>query len=573
MKGEISGYWQRFVDQRRSRRSVLRAAGLGAAAAAMIPVVGCSGNKTNVVAGATEVATSVPDGPDLLNGGGTPVRGGRFRTSEAADFGTFDPHIGIAVASAYFPRIYNVLVNQCATKPEFLYFDLASSLEMPDPQTFIFKIRPGVKVTPNDMGVPERDLDAEDVRISIERIKSTKEANNYAFASQYIQSVEAAGDAVTLHTTRPYAWFLNRIGLFVNTIAPRELLAGDVSRLEQHAAGAGPYRMTSLKEGEAATFDRNPNYYRKDETNGAQLPYVDGIDLKLIFDRSAARTAFLSKQLHRYVPASALEARDLADRFVIQRDPNFSFIAFAMNPRQHPFDDPRVRRAISRAIDRDAYVDIVYGGEAKPDGLVHWPVGDYALDQDELKHTYQPYNLDEAKSLVQQVGGIKLKMMYPTGTLLEEHDKHLPIFLGQMSDAGIEIDHDPQDLPTWIDNFNKLNYHCSLSLNQIYETAEIPLGFHTTGGPLGDGTYVRGLGDPDIEAAVRKTKETLDVAERIKSVHDAQKVIYSKEPAYLPLVTPYMFQAYWPEVHNIPGGVGTTQFLLNMFWLAGKGSS
>ena len=85
-------------------------------------------------------------------------------------------------------------------------------------------------------------------------------------------------------------------------------------------------------------------------------------------------------------------------------------------------------------------------------------------------------------------------MMYPADTLLEQHDKHFPIFTTQMKEAGIELDLDPQPLSTWIDNYTKLNYDCSLALNQFYETAEIPLNFHTTAGPLGDGGYVVGLG-------------------------------------------------------------------------------
>jgi ABC-type transport system substrate-binding protein len=167
---------------------------------------------------------------------------------------------------------------------------------------------------------------------------------------------------------------------------------------------------------------------------------------------------------------------------------------------------------------------------------------------------------------VNQVGGIKVRMMYPESTLLE-HNLHLPIFLRQMRDAGIEIDEDVQPLTTWIDNYYRLDYQCSLALNQLYETAEIPLNFHTTNGPLGDGSYVRGMGDPEIEAAVQKSRETLDLDERIAAVHDAQKLIYSKTPGFLPLVTPFSYQAYQKSVHDIPGGVGTTEYLLNTFWL------
>ena len=56
-----------------------------------------------------------------------------------------------------------MLLNQSPTKPEFVFLDLAQSYELPDESTYIFTMRPGVKVTPNDLGVPERDLDAEDV--------------------------------------------------------------------------------------------------------------------------------------------------------------------------------------------------------------------------------------------------------------------------------------------------------------------------------------------------------------------------------------------------------------------------
>jgi len=562
----MSEYWRRFTDRRVSRRTAIRAMGSSALAAGLLTVVGCEGGSSGGPSSFPGQTTVAPDRPDVLNSAGAPQRGGVFHTSEAAEFGTFDPHIGIALASAYFPRVYNVLVNQSAAKPEFMVFDLASRLEMPDDQTFVFTIRPGVKVGPNNLGVPQRDLDPEDVRINIERIQSTPEASSYAFAHDYIASVTSSGDSVTIKTTSPYAWFLNRIGLFFNTIAPRELLLGDVSRMTSEAAGAGPFVLKTLREGQGAEFERNPNYYRKDDATGEQLPYVDGIDLRVILDRSTARTAFISGQLDRYVPGDAVEAADLAGDYVIQRDPNFSYVAFTMNHERRPFDDPRVRRAFSRAINRAPYVEIVYRGDARPNGLVHWPVGSYALDPAELAEIYQPFDLGEARQIGEQVGGIRVRMMYPGETFLLEHDKHLPIFLQQMKDAGIEMDLEPLSLTNWIDRYYNRDYECSLALNQIYETPEIPLGFHTISGPLGDGSYVQGLGDPEIEAAVKKSRETIELDERIRAVHDAQKLIYSKDPMMLPLVSGYTYQVYRSGVHDIAAGVGTTSFLLNTFW-------
>jgi ABC-type transport system substrate-binding protein len=165
------------------------------------------------------------------------------------------------------------------------------------------------------------------------------------------------------------------------------------------------------------------------------------------------------------------------------------------------------------------------------------------------------------------VGGIKIKMMYPGSATILEHDQHLPIFLQQMNEAGIEVEQEPQDFGSWVANFQAVNYDCSLNLNQMYETPELPLAFHTERGPFGDGSYIRGLGDPEIEAAVRKASSLLDLDERIAAVHEAQKVIYEKDPMTLALVTPFTFLAWNKRVRNIPTGIGSSSFLVNTIWL------
>lgn len=561
----MSGYWDRVGRARIARRRFLRGAAAVAAGAGALAVVGCSSSQTASVSDATQRSGAAGE-PDILNPAGPPRYGGRFRTANAASLGTFDPHLGIAVASAYFPRLYNVLVNQSATKPEFMYQDLAESYEIVDELTYVFRLRPGVKVTPNDLGVPERDLDGEDVRASIERIRTESRAVNYSFASKHIDKVALGEGTVTVTTKEPYAWFLNRIGLFANSIVPRELLSGDLDRLATQAAGAGPFRLMSVREGEAAKLDRNPNYYRTDvANNGARLPYVDGLDVMVIFDGATQRAAWESGQIHMMMTGTGSEARTLTNA-VIARDPFFAYCSFTMNPERPPFNDPRVRRAVSLAINRQQFVDIVYQGDAKADGLVQWSLGAYALPEDELARL-QPFDREEAKRIVSEVGGIRMKMMYPASTPVLEHSSHLPIFLEQMRLADIEVDEDPQEFATWINNYFELDYDCSLALNQTYETPELPLAFHLASGPFGDKTYVQGLGDPAIEETVAKASRTLDYDERVEAVREAQRVIYKAAPAMLPLVTPYNHLAYRPEVKNIPAGIGISSYFLNTQWL------
>jgi peptide/nickel transport system substrate-binding protein len=555
-------YWDRFAASRVSRRRLLKYAATTSAAAGAIAVVGCGDSSGTDAGGPPTVGTG---GGEVLNPKNPPVHGGRVVSSNSAGIGTFDPHQGVQAASAFFPRMYNLLLSQSATKPDFVFMDLAESYEIVDELTYNFVVRPGVKVGPNDMGVPERDLDGEDVKATFDRLKTDPLTTQYSFANKYVDSASVSGATVTVKTTEPYAWFVARISSIFNTIPPRELLA-DPARLSAAGAGAGPYMLVSVGENENALFQRNPYYYRTDAATGERLPYVDEFEYRVVFDRAPWRTAFLSGQVHQYWPQSGEEARQLGD-YPLDRSPLFAFISFTMNPERTPFQDARVRRAISRAINRQQFVDIIYGGDAQPNGLVHWPVGSYALPADELESTYQPFDLEESRSLVEAVGGITFKMMYPANTTIWEHGQHLPIFLQQMREAGIEVQEEPLDFAAWVAGYQGLNYDSSLALNQMYETPELPLLFHTTGGPFGDKSYIQGIGDPEIDAAIRKANTTLDPDERIMAVHDAQKLIYSKDPAEFPIVSPYQYTAWSPKLHNIPTGVGTTAYSLTEYWL------
>jgi peptide/nickel transport system substrate-binding protein len=439
-------------------------------------------------------------------------------------------------------------------------------VETPDDTTYVFKIRPGVKIAPNDIGIPERDLDGEDVRATFERLKTDATTNAYSFANKYIESVSVSGDIVTMKTTEPYAWLIQRISGYNSVIPPREVLA-DLTKVQNRGVGGGPYSVVSVAENDAAKLKRNPNFYRHDPSNNdAQLPYVENLEVRVIFDRGTQRTAFLSGQTHQYWAQNGDEARGLGD-YPIAREPVFAFISMTMNPLRPPFTDPRARRAVSRAINRQQIIDVVYTGDAQANGLVHWPLGSYALPEDELRTTHQPFDIADARALAEAAGGVTLKLTYPSNTTIQEHGDHLSVVVEQMRAAGIQVEELPLEFSNWITNYHDLSYDCSLGLNQIYETPELPLLFHASGGPFSDNTYIQGLNDAEVDAAIRKANTTLDLDRQVAAVHDAQRVIYGKDPGFLPLVGPYLHMAYSKKLHNIPTGVGTTSYSLSDYWI------
>ena len=499
-----------------------------------------------------------------------------MQAAATANFDTFDPHLSVGTSLAYYPRVYNVLIHQSSVKPDFVFMDMAESFEHPDETTYVFKMRQGVKIAPNTLDVPGRNLDAEDARVTFERMSTEPRSTQGAFVKQQSVSWEVQDpQTFVLKTKDPYAWFLSRVGSFVGTIPPRELIQNKIDMTKQ-GVGAGPFKPVRFVEGEGASFDRNPSYYRKDERTGEQLPYIDGIDVRIIPDRSARRTAFLSKQTYAYVPENIDEANQLLagdpDIYLL-KEPNFSFVSFTMNPTRDPWKDDRIRRAASYALNRQQFIDIIAKGDAQPNGVVHWPTGPYSFSKEELETKYQPFDAARARQLIREATGqdtLRIKVMYPT---LDPMPQYLPIFLEQYKAAGFEIDQDPQDFTTWLGNYRTVNYDASLSLNLPYETPETPLNFHASGGPSADKSFAIGIGViyPEVDEAVQQAHHTTDPEALVRAVLDAQKLIYERAPAMLHIYSTYSNNLFWSFVKNHPLrlGIGVSWLLVNDWWLEG----
>jgi peptide/nickel transport system substrate-binding protein len=547
-----------------SRRRVLAATGTGAAGLAVLAA--CK-NKNGGNAGKTPGQTP----------SGTPKPGGRYQQATAvisdALFG-LDPHLAIAAGLQYFAQMYNVLMNRSAVNADYLLMDLAEHYEPVDDKTHLFTIRPGVKIAPNDLGIPERDMDAQDAWTTFERIKHQPLANSCQFVCQYFAEHKVVGtNQYQVATPVPYAWFQQNIGRAISTIPPREVIAADWSapKIINAGAGGGPFfiRPGSFVEGEKVSLDRNPNYYKL-ATDGK--PYLEGWDVIVIQDRQALQSAFISEQSYQYGAATDAEVDQLTsahDVYKASNDPTYTYIALTMNVTKPPWDDPRIRKAANFALNRQEYVERVYQGAAGVNGIVHWPVAG-ALDPADLDK-YQPFDLNQAKQLIHDATGqdtVDINVMFPSNSTIEEHQDHLPIFIRQMEAAGFKVKQDGRDLGSWLNDYRNKDYECSLALNQIYETAEIPLDFQHSKGPAGSEIYATGMQDTDIDAKIDATKHITDFDERVAAIKEVQKAIYEKGPAHLPLVTPYSRTLYWNYVKNVPESLGTTGlFLTDGIWL------
>ncbi len=563
------GSWQRIRHERLSRRRLMAAAGASASGLAVAAACGGGGDgEETPVAGQTPTAAA-----------GTPEYGGRYQASTPVDWGTLDPARSVGAFPEIAARLYNSLLDRSRIDPDFWFFDLAENVEQPDEESYVFNLRPGVKIAPNDLGIEEREMDSSDAKVWQDRIVEDEDAGPRTFTVQWVESYEAP-DAWTfkMKTKGPYAYFFFRVGPpGGGSIPPREFWEQGID-LSDKGVGGGPYviRPGSYEETGGIVLDRNRNYYRTDPNNNdARLPYCDGIDVYRITDRLALRSAFIDEQIYVYGAEDMREKDELVGQnpdYFVTEEPVNTFISFTMNPTRPPWDDEKVRKAALYALDRQEFADRIFGeGGAKPDGLVHWPAGPFALDPEELEQL-QPHDPERSRQLIREATGedtIKIKVIYPIGVNIFYHDKHLPIFLQQMEAAGFDIEEDARDFGTWLGKYADVDYDASLSLNQVYELPDGALNWHHSLGPATNGKYGIGIGKlyPEIDEAILKSRETADLEEAAERVREAQRLCYEKGPASLPIVSWVQYSLHQPFVENIRTGLGRAGTYLNDMWL------
>ena len=178
---------------------------------------------------------------------------------------------------------------------------------------------------------------------------------------------------VRFRLKEPFVWLVNMLANPTGTwIVARELVDkyGDLKRPES-AIGTGPFVLDRYEPNVKTIFRRNPDYFRPGQ------PWVDGVEWLVLEDDSAGLATYRTGQIdcgpwHWWVVrqqdlrlAQEERAPPRVPGLPVQRDHGHLHA-----DRQAPFNDVRVRRAISHAIDRQAVIDAVYlKGEPTPGDL------------------------------------------------------------------------------------------------------------------------------------------------------------------------------------------------------------
>ena len=405
--------WAGFLPGNRmaNRRRFI---GLGAAGAGLaLAACGRSGGKTNT--GKGQSGKSV-----------TPQPGGVLRLRTVKDFFDFDTSGAGKSSPNDFATtlVYETLLN-FRRDATLGYTDmqavprLAQSYETPDPQTFTFHLRPGVKWA-NTAPVNGRALTSDDIKWTYEyasrtgAFKGNKQLPppSFGILLEGMQAIETPdAQTVVIRFDQPYAPFINYSYDRGLQIVPHEIYDQDAS-FSKRMLGTGPFMLddSASQHGSKWVFRKNPAYWQSGR------PYVDEIDYLVVADDPAAYAAFQAGQLD--ILQGLVDPKAAA---VIQKAvPNAGVQPFAfpsahgvfMNEARPPFNDPRMRRAVALSLDHDEF-DKTFGA-AKGQWPATCALPDW-LQQSEV-HQLLPYDPQQAKQLLTAAG-------FPNGLTMDYLDK------------------------------------------------------------------------------------------------------------------------------------------------------
>lgn len=236
--------------------------------------------------------------------------------------------------------------------------DLAEKFYFEDNVTLIFELKKEVKWQD---GAP---FTAEDVLFTYELINSPQVISPYTSTFRMVKSVEVMGEyRLKVIYKEPY---FKALELWMSGVLPQHLLKDEKnimsSAFNTHPVGTGPYRLTKLEFSKNIELSAYDDYFE-------HRPKIDRIIYHVIPDPN---TRFLMLKTQK-IDVGSLEAMQIErqveasffDNYKVIEEIAHAYVYLGMNLRREKFKDPRVREALSLAVNREELVDILFMGHGQ----------------------------------------------------------------------------------------------------------------------------------------------------------------------------------------------------------------
>jgi peptide/nickel transport system substrate-binding protein len=386
-------------------------------------------------------------------------------------------------------------------------------------------------------GVP---LTAEDVRWSFEAQTHPDVAWSYAHSKEAIQEVEVLGPySVLFRFSHVYSSRLADVNQGV--VMPKHVWShlplaqwrGNGNWFLDNLVVSGPYSVADWHPQEEVVLERNSRFYR------SGLPHIPQVVFRVIPERSNRIRQLLSGDLDFVEQLTRDDARSLSTsgraRPVSYWHRQYSFVVW--NGCREPFVDPRIRLAMTLAIDRQALVDALFGDMARQ-GVGPIPQSVWAF-HDEL-HPW-PYDPDRATDLLAQAGwqdhngdgtidreGRPFRFELSTNGDNQLRVDAAIIIQSQLSRIGIDVRIVTLEFNTLIDLNMRHDFDATIAAWGIDTTLDFSYAFHSSSAD--DGYNYSCYTNPRVDELIGGVRHQPSLQHALPLLHELQAIIHHDQP-------------------------------------------
>jgi ABC-type transport system substrate-binding protein len=417
---------------------------------------------------------------------------------------------------------------------------LAESWTQPDPLSWVFKLRHGVKF--HD-GQP---FTADDVVYSFNRLLNPATGATRTAQLSVIHDVAATDEStVVMHLKQPFGTL--PLVLTLNDVAILKRGWSEAGHdYNQATNGTGPFKLARYERNVVYRLERNTEYWRDD------LPYLDAIEIVPIGDTPTRINSLLSGDVDfaTLIPWENLEQIQEEKALAIVKTFD-SFMLLRLSTKQKPFDDPRVRQALNYAIDRDAISAFAWGGGAQPMDAAFIRPDSMWYTPPATKWSYDP---KKATALLAEAG---LKPADVKFTLFSISFVHLPtseVVVNQLKKFGMDVTLQTIENAVLFQKRGTGEYQAMMDggSNPFADPDFYALWFASDGSNFAKGA---GFSDPKLDSMLQATRAEQDFDKRKAMIRTEEDQILTDAPIGFLVWRPQV-EAFSTKVKNytrVPG--------------------
>lgn len=415
-----------------------------------------------------------------------------------------------------------------------------------DRKTYTFKLRKNVQFHSNDFFKPTRNFNASDVVYTFKTQLDPKQPLSIPGASyDYFKAMELDAliadikkvddNTVVFELKRPEAPFLADLAMDFASVLSEEYAQALVKSgkglktLETAPIGTGPFVFKSYQKDSTIKYTANANYWKG-------KPKIENLIFVIVADATVRTQKMKSGECHVMAEPQPQDIEALSKNPAIKvmssAGLNVSYIAF--NTEKKPFNDLKVREAVSLALNKKSYLDVIYksSGQAAKNPIppTMWSYNNKTADQ--------AYDVEKAKKLLKEAGyanGFETELwtMPVSRPYLPNGKKLGELVQADLAKVGVKVKLVTFDWPTYLEK-SKKGDHQMIQFGWTGDNGD-PDNFMNvllgcTAVKAGS-NYARWC-DKEFDTLLQQAKEESAVAKRTALYLKAQEIFAKQKPWY-----------------------------------------